>query len=104
MGRLQEYMQKRGLSCRLSAKVTELMATLDNGGVAIVGTFKEKNFQGHAKLISGAESRDGQVFLRMNDPQRNTVTREPMSPLIDQLNGLSNFVNMYLIEKPVHVR
>ncbi len=101
MGHVQELMQKRGLVSRPSSNLVELIQTLENGGVAVVCRAAQAGVMGHAVLISGAETQNGQVFFRVNDPLgSNKLSRELAIPLADQLNYLSSLANMYLIESP----
>lgn len=104
MGHVQEFMQHRRLISRPSSNLVELMQTLENGGVAVVARQAKAGVLGHAVLISGAETQNGQVYLRINDPLgTNQMTIEPALPLADQLNYLSSLANMYLIENPANL-
>lgn len=99
MGHVREFMESRGLLCRESGNIIELMQTLQNGGVAILA--RQAGAMGHAVLVSGAETRNGQVYLRVNDPLgRTEISREPADGIINQLNFVDAFANMYLVEDP----
>lgn len=105
MGHVQELMQKRGLISRPSSNLVELIQTLENGGVAVVCRTAQAGAMGHAVLISGAETQNGQVYFRVNDPLgSNKLSRESAIPLADQLNYLSSLANMYLIEDPKNLQ
>lgn len=103
MEHVQDFLRKRGLMNRPSSSIVELMQVLENGGVAVICRASNTEGTGHAVLISGAETRDGQVYVRVNDPQdTNGFRKEPALSLADQLHHLFASADMYLIENPVN--
>jgi hypothetical protein len=97
MGRAYDYLRNRGLLVRDSGNMLELIQTLENGGVGLIV------YGGHARLISGAENRQGQVMLRLNDPLRTEVELVPVKEMMKHINQTRNFYNMFLIETPPHI-
>ena len=97
MSRAYDYIRGRGLLVRDSGNILELMQTLENGGVGLIV------YGGHARLISGAESRDNQVMLRINDPLSTEVSLTPVRGMMERINQTRNFYNMFLIEKMPHI-
>lgn len=95
MGRVFDLLQDRGLAVRDSGNMLELLQTLENGGVAIIA------YGGHARMISGAETRDNQVQLRVHDPFSTEVSFVPTNDLMRRINQTRSFYNMFLVEKPV---
>jgi len=97
MGKAYDFLRDRGLLVRDSGNMLEPMQTLENGGVAVIA------YGGHASLISGAETRNGKVFMRVNDPLSSEVSHIPVRELMERVNQTHNFYNMFLVEKPAEI-
>ncbi len=99
MGKVEGYLRERGTRLSRSGNILELLQSLENGGVAIIA------YGGHARLISGAESQNGQVMLREHDPLNTNVRLVPVSEMVTRVNSTEMYLNLLLIERnPSSVR
>lgn len=97
MGRIYDFLRSRELLVQNSGSMLELLQTLENGGIGIIA------YGQHARMISGAESRDDQIFLRMHDPFETEVSFISTTDLMKKINQSQQFYNMFLVENPVSI-
>lgn len=81
---INKILQKRNVYQYATVNFDEMMRNLEGGGVAVIG------YREHARLISGANTENGEIVLTVNDPFARVATKVPLTQMIDAIEKSSD--------------